>query len=257
MHALIRVDLHPERRFKELWNDRTAYDEEVVRLFCEVGLYPQHSDYTLLSREVVDFEDGLSARPPLSAPVEALDIGNEQPTTATLSPVPRNGIRPGPPHYSDQQPLAPSTSAIGENSSPAGPTENGSLTIERIREYAEWSRLWLPYCVEVMDSFIDVPPDVRKREFQHLIMLGNASDGQSRFVVCAVNPTELQIRMSQGVHERLQRGCSEIFRKIKEHRLKTNPPYWNVLRWVGLWRKKKLRSGIMKSEDVVVFQKPS
>jgi len=37
MRALIRADLHPSLNFQQLWSDRNAYNEQVVRLFLEMG----------------------------------------------------------------------------------------------------------------------------------------------------------------------------------------------------------------------------
>ena len=50
-----------------------------------------------------------------------------------------------------------------------------------------------------------------------MIMLGYTSEGQSTFLVCAINPSELHIRFRQGLFERLRRSCVEITRKLRHH----------------------------------------
>ena len=70
----------------------------------------------------------------------------------------------------------------------------------------------------VFDIFTDVPDDIRNQEQTHLIALCYTSEGQMPFVICAVNPTEIHIRMRYQFFGHIRKSCADIWLKAQKLR---------------------------------------
>jgi hypothetical protein len=60
---------------------------------------------------------------------------------------------------------------------------------------------------EVKYLFEDAPDLVKRKEMEHLIMLGYTSEGQAKFVLCSINQTILHIRVRDDLFDNLRRAC--------------------------------------------------
>lgn len=102
---------------------------------------------------------------------------------------------------------------------PKDPRSNGDSNVPPVAFSSDSTerQQQLQSSAEIATLFEDVPADITAEEQRHMIMLGYTSEGQSTFVVCAINPTELHIRIRQGLFERLRRSCLEIARKVRRH----------------------------------------
>src|SRR5260221_8553531 len=62
----------------------------------------------------------------------------------------------------------------------------------------------------VAEILEDMPQDVKDQELSHLIMLGQTSEGQCPFLVTAINPTEIHIRIKGRLFGRLRKACVDM-----------------------------------------------
>lgn len=184
MRALIRMKVLPKQEISKLWANEFAYNKKIIDILLNIGYEPKIPAMYDLKGE------GGS----ITANSETLD---------DTSKIEHNKII--------EQLIARKENSEDIKSSVS--SDESFLDF-----YAKKAQEILGNSKECLKIFKDAPEDIQDEEKRRLIMLGYTSKGQSNFLVVAVNPQEIHIRIRQGLFNRLRACATEICEKSKEYR---------------------------------------
>lgn len=74
----------------------------------------------------------------------------------------------------------------------------------------------------------EIPESIRKTECRRVVCFGYSSDGQSHFLVFAMNINDLHIRIRGGLFGKTEQACKDLIQKAAQHRKGINSPARNI-----------------------------
>lgn len=200
MRALIRMKVFPKEKVSSLWANEFAYNKKIIEILLNIGYEPK---------------------------IPAI---YESKVEAESTPPNEEGVNDN--SRLEHNEIINNLTKLKENISSL---ENYSVSNNEpfLDFYARNAQKILGNSKECLKIFKDAPEDIQDEEKKRLIMLGYTSKGQSNFLVVAVNPEEIHIRIRQGLFNRLRACATEICDKSKKHRDRIN----QFFGFIQLWRK--------------------